>query len=145
MSNQSSAAMAKSKFIDEQGNLNPAPANPRLRFGFIVSEIPYEARVDTSGDIPSLVLRADIATMPYSAEAPEARKAIIAVMTAARHARWGACGLSAKQRITITSQVPIDGPTTPIDLVSAAIRFILQSRPFIHRVQQEMLAHGARA
>ncbi len=145
MSSQPGAATALSKFIDAEGQVKPAAANTRLRFGFIVHEIPYEARVDTSGEIPSLVLCADIATMPYTAEAPGARTAIFAAMMAAKHARWGVCGLSAKQRITVTSEVPIDGPTTPIDLVSAAIRFILQSGPFVSRIQQELLAHGARA
>lgn len=137
--------MAKSKFVDDEGRAKPASAYPKLRFGFVVNEIPYEAQLETRNNKPALCLRAVIATMPYSAEAPGARQALIGLITAAKHARWGACGLSPEQRITVTSQVPLTGPTTPIDLVSASIRFILQSKPFISRIQQEMIAHGARA
>ncbi len=134
-------APASPWYLDDDGYISTASANAKLRFGFIVADVPYEARFYARGQQAALLVSADIAPMPYSAESPAARNALYSLINGARNSPWGSCGLSPQQRITVAGEVPIARPIDPIALVSAAIRFVLQSGSFTHRVRQEALMH----
>lgn len=143
---QSQASLPEAKapgpvLIDDRGDLTPAGSKSGLQFGFVVGDVSYQAQLHIQGERMSLLIQGDIAAVPYTAESPSARSAIIALVGAMKPQSWGACGLSESYRITLAGEIPIASPASPISLFSNAVRFVLQSQPCCHRVQQELRAH----
>ncbi len=147
---QSQASLPEAKapgpvLIDDRGDLTPAGSISKLQFGFVVGDVAYHAQLHSLGDRMSLLIQGDIAAVPYTAESPSGRRAIIALVGTMKPQPWGACGLSENYRITVAGEIPIASPANPISLFSSAVRFALQSRPFCQRIQQELRAHRVSA
>ncbi|MHA1564600.1 MAG: hypothetical protein ACTSX7_04745 [Alphaproteobacteria bacterium] len=143
LASQPKANAASPRLVDDHGDLTTAGTRSQLQFGFVVGKVSYRAQLHTHGDRMSLLITGDIAALPYSAESPSARSAIIALLGSMKRHSWGSCGLSEKYRITVAGEIPIASPVNPISLLSTAVHFVLRSQPISRQVQQELLAHGA--
>lgn len=116
-----------------RAGLKLGPARRSLALDFLYRGARFEASVDISGPAPAATVRAVFGTLPFSAEAPQGRRA---ALVAIKGGRWSGSSLGADQVIRAETTVPLEiGRLTPTGIVAALAEGVLRLKPLLEQLR----------
>ncbi len=102
-----------------------------LEFTFEYQGFLFAVRADASDQKTNMTFRANLGSLPYTAEDPAARSNAIAVLTSATRDLGGRVHLTPRQRVILSDEITVNEPLTPIVLMSRAARLLLRAKPYL--------------
>ena len=91
----------------------------------------FAVRADTSQQQTRMSFRANLGSMPYTAEDPEARANALMVLRTASRVLGGRVRLTPRQRLILSDELRFDEPLTPISMMSRSARLLLRVKPYL--------------
>jgi len=101
-----------------------------FNFGFAYQSIPFAARYVETGALAHIDLVGQVGLLPFTAESPEARRAVSRILDAA-NSHLGPVFRLDDGRIELFGAAEVAAPVTAVGLVSALARFVLRVKPYI--------------
>ena len=140
LAKQAVPAAVDSLRINADGTVRLGRAGEVVEFGFTYLDRRFTAstRMTQSGAI--LQISADIAPVPYSAEGIESRRASIAVISASQALPHARLVITKTKQVCCIGKMPVTQPWTPIDLISAATRIMLEIQPYLQALLEVLPA-----
>jgi hypothetical protein len=102
----------------------------RSHFQFLIDGVPYYARHDT-GKGPHLSIWAVLGYMPYSAESPERRRMLIAILNATQHLENVKIGVDSEHKIVAILSCRSAEIQSPAFIFPSLILFLQEAVPYI--------------
>lgn len=122
--------------IEADGTVRLGRAGEVVEFGFTYLNRRFTASTRMIQSGPILQISADIAPVPYSAEGIETRRAAIAIISSSQGLRHARLVITKSKQICCIGKIPVKQPWTPVDLISAATRIILEIRPYLQALME---------
>ncbi len=110
-------------------------------FGFALAGTKFRARARECPHGIEVLVEADLAPLPFTAESAPARQALRELAEEARLST-GRLFVVDHRTLALTAQIAVPGPVTPVDVVSAVIPLLLELRPYLTRIAE--LSAGSR-
>jgi len=105
------------------------PRPSKLRF--VVGGLPFHAAVSPNGEGAICQVWADVGNLPFTAQSPTKRAAMLAVLQSATTLPFARFAVEAGQRIILFSEDRTDGPATPEDIIHQTVRLMGEAKPFL--------------
>jgi len=103
----------------------------RLDFGFEYRGIPFVVRAEASNQGTDLEIRANLGTLPFSAEDAERRATALAILNAASDDLGGRFRLDNNQHVVMVDVYRLDVPLTPAVLLTRTAELVLKTKPYM--------------
>lgn len=132
---------AGSLIVSNNGTLRRVPPRNSMRLRFEHFGIPLSAMAwrEPAGD-GRVRVQGDLGPLPYSVEAPEARKRVLEVLYAARFLDEPLLVLSPKHTIVLCAETAIAEPVTPITVVAAIASLVVDAHPYLELIAEHLAA-----
>lgn len=135
---------AGSLIVSDNGTLRRVPPRNSMRFRFERFGVPISAMAWRTPEGDGRVrIEGDLGPLPYSVEAPEARKRVLQVLYAARFLEEPLLVLSPKHTIMLCAETTVAEPVTPITVITAVASLVVDAHPYLELIG-EYLADAAR-
>lgn len=112
-------------------NLTNKREDKCLDFGFEFRGIPFVVRASAVNQGTNMEIRANLGTLPYTAEDPERRATALAILDTAAGDLGGRIHLTNKQRVVLTERYRFDEALTPAVLLTRAVELVLRTKPYL--------------
>ena len=119
-------------------------AKQQLSFRFAFHEVPFSCIAERQDGRPTLALAGDFGALPYTAEDPERRRAVQAVLAAAQRRSGLRWAVTPQQQIEVKGDIALDLPLTPMALVAGAVTLLLRVRPYLELLLECLSAPAQR-
>lgn len=106
-------------------------ANKCLDFGFEYRGIPFVVRASAQNQGTDMEIRANLGTLPYTAEDRERRATALAILDTAASDLGGRVRLTNEQRVVMSERYRFDEPLTPAALLTRAVELVLRTKPYL--------------
>ena len=113
-----------------------------VAFRFTFREVPFSCIAERKDGQPLLALTGDFGALPYTAEGPERRKAVQAVVAHARCRSGLDWQVTPHQEIIMRGGISLALPLTPVAMVTGAVTLLLRARPFLELLLETMTEEG---
>lgn len=123
--------------LHPEGNIYPRPGDQPMVFQFVYEGVHFDAELAADRAGP-LTLKADLGVLPYSAETPFGRRAVLTLIREGAPA-YGEFELDQNSRVRITLSAPTQRPRTPVFVMATIAALLIDANPYI----QVMRAAGA--
>lgn len=130
--------------INPDGTVRLGRAGEVVEFSFTYLDRRFTASTRVTQGGPILQISADIAPCPYSAEGIEARRAAIAVISASQALPHARLVITKAKQICCIGKMSVKQPWTPVDLISAATRIMLEIRPYLQALLEVLPVRAPR-
>lgn len=110
------------------------PPQP-TKLTFVAAGLPFHAAVSPEGDGAICQLWAEVGHIPYTAQAPERRRRLLAVLRGVpklERARF----VVQEQKILLASESRHDGPVTAENLIYETVLLVQEARPFLRMLAE---------
>lgn len=135
-----------SLFVDSNGQLNRIdPREHAFRFTFESLGLHFDAATRVRQSKLWLKLTAKAGPVPYTAESLERRRNALAIIRTSQSLPHGKLGLSPDRQIEISGEIPLTDPLTPVQVVSAAARLVLEVKPYVALLADFVSQAGTRS
>lgn len=131
LAKQNVPAAVDSVRINADGTVRLGRGGEVVEFGFTFLGRRFVASTRMTQGGAILQLSGDIAPVPYSAEGIDTRRAAIAIVGASHALRHSRLVVTKSKQICCIGKIPVSQPWTPVDLISAVTRIILEVQPFL--------------
>jgi hypothetical protein len=105
-------------------------------FRFVLHDVPFSCTVDRPEGQPMLTLTGDLGALPYTAEGAERRRAMQAVVAAARERSGLDWQVTPQQQIQVRGGISLPSPLTPVAMILGAVTLLLRVLPFLEQLLQ---------
>ncbi len=106
----------------------PRPA----RLHFMADGLPFSIAVSFDGETSRSQVWAEIGHIPYTAQSPERRRQLLAILRGIQDRRGTRFLVQEGQKILLFSEAEFEGQATPEDLIHQTVVALQQARPFLH-------------
>ena len=113
-----------------------------VAFRFSFREVPFSCAAERRDGRPILTLSGDFGSLPYTAEGPERRRAVQAVLAAARQRSDLDWQVTPQQQIVVRGGISLALPLTPVAMIAGAVTLLLRARPFLDLLLETMTQKG---
>lgn len=120
--------------VEENGRLVRRPA-AEMHFTFAVDGIGFSARCMSQGDHSHVEVIGPIGTRPYSAENPQGRLDLTAIVEASHSLRYGRFLVDEQQRVQFVGACKADLPLTGTTILTAVAQILTEVQPWIELVR----------
>ncbi len=127
--------------LDRSELLGRDSARP-VAFRFAFREVPFACAVERRDGHPVLTLTGDLGALPYTAEGPERRQSVRAVVAAARQRSGLDWQVTPQQQILVRGGISLAFPLTPVAMIVGAVTLLLRARPFLDLLLEAMAREG---
>lgn len=117
--------------LDQVASLAGKDADGPLEFTFEYQGYVFAVQADASQQRTNMKFRANLGSLPYTAEDPVARSSAYAVLKSASQVLGGKVRLTPRQRVILSDDITIDAPLTPVVLLSLSTRVLVQAKPYL--------------
>lgn len=117
--------------FDEEGYLTTVSTNGNLDFQFAYMGYQFAVRAESDETQTAMRVHAMLGHLPYTAEAPDLRANVSAILNAASNTLGGRITLMQDQRIMLKEDFLFDGVLTPQTLFSKTVTFLLRAKPYL--------------
>ena len=117
--------------LDQVASLGGKDADGPLEFSFEYQGYIFAVQADASEQRTNIKFRANLGSLPYTAEDPVARSSAYAVLRAASQVLGGKVRLTPRQRVILLDDITVDEPFTPVVLLSLSTRVLVQAKPYL--------------
>lgn len=132
---QSKALPVGAVGFDEHGQLTRKKHDGQYDFQFAYMGYQFAVRAETEPDHTRMRVHAFLGHLPYTAESPELRINLRAVVVAAGQALGGRIHVTRKQRVMFFDEFNFDETLTPTSLLSKTVAFLLAAKPYFELMQ----------
>ena len=101
-----------------------------IKFNFAYAGIRFVCHCEDTGEILSLALIGDVGPLPFTAESPNGRAALMAIIDET-NAEFGPVLKIGRGRILLAHDCTLPRPLTATTLVAAACTFLIPARPYL--------------
>lgn len=115
--------------LHPEGNIYPRPGDLPMVFQFVYEGIHFDAELSADREGP-LTLTANLGVLPYSAETPCGRQAILTLLREGAPA-YGKLELDRDGRVRITLSAATQRPRTPVFIMATITALLIDARPYI--------------
>jgi hypothetical protein len=105
----------------------PPPSHQR----FVLDDIVYHVALRPEGDGTRLSLWAEVGYVPYTAQSPDRRNAVLRVLQATKGLERACFALDRGHKIVALAELVTEEPPTVDAMVYETVRFLQEARPFI--------------
>lgn len=105
----------------------PRPA----RLHFVAEGLPFSIAVSFDGEKSCSQVWAEVGHIPYTAQSPERRRQLLAVLRAIENLKHVAFVVQEGQKILLFSEKTFDGQASPEDLIHQTVLAVQEARPFL--------------
>ena len=112
----------------------------QLSFRFAFLEVPFACIAERQDGRPTLALSGDFGALPYTAEDPERRRTVQAVLAAARRRSGLRWAVTPRQQIEVKGDIALDLPLTPLALVVGTVTLLLRAKPYLELLLESLTA-----
>ena len=116
----------------------------QLSFRFAFREVPFSCIAERQNGRPTLALIGDFGALPYTAEDPERRRAVQAVLATAQQRSGLRWAVTPQQQIEVKGDIALDLPLTSMALVAGAVTLLLRVRPYLELLLESLSAPAQR-
>jgi hypothetical protein len=102
-----------------------------VEFGFHFMDVRFTATTRQIQSGPVVQISGEIAPLPYSAEGLVVRRSAVAIIEASQQLTHTRLAISKYKTILCVGKAPIISPSTPVDLIAAAVSVMLEVKPFL--------------
>lgn len=102
-----------------------------LRFTFEYGGFLFGVRARAQHQTTEMRFHANLGSLPYTAEDPQARHDAMAVLRSAGRALGGRVVMTPEQRVMLRETVTLDEPFTPVLLMSRAAKLLVVAKPYL--------------
>ena len=124
------------------GLASVTPAPP-IDFRFVWHHMGYVARVDKTDKGLRLRLVGDLGPVPFSAESPEARGRLLELARWSTRSAGCRFAVSPRHRLNLLGELPVAEPLTGASILSAAVRFLVDVKPYVALAREVRDGAGA--
>lgn len=121
---------AASVVVEDDGSLGQKPEE-LLRFAFAYKDVHFVAQAERRPHQGVLLLQGDLGHMPFTAEGPGRRADIQMILATTRNLSFGSIAPTSDQRIRLTAECPMNGPLTPVSVLSAVTAVLMRAGPWL--------------
>jgi hypothetical protein len=107
-----------------------------VAFRFVLREVPFSCTVERPEGQPVLTLTGDLGALPYTGEGAERRRAMQAVVAAARDRSGLDWQVTPQQQIQVRSGISLPSPLTHVAMILGAVTLLLRALPFLEQLLQ---------
>lgn len=122
--------------LDRIPGLRGADTGGQLEFTFDFQGYVFAVRADARQQQTHMSFRANLGSLPYTAENLQARASAMTILRAASRALGGRVRMTPRQRIILSEEMRFSEPLTPILLMSRSARLLLQAKPYLDLLSQ---------
>lgn len=115
-------------------SLSTPPRPSKLRF--VIRGIPFQAAVSPEGDGAVCQVWAEVGSLPFTAQSPAKRAAILAILLSATALPFARFVLQPDQRILLCCEDRTSGPATPEDIIHQTVRLLGEAGPFLDLLRE---------
>jgi hypothetical protein len=127
--------------LDRGGLFGRGEPRP-VTFRFSFREVPFSCTAERRDGQPVLTLTGDFGALPYTAEGPERRRAVQAVVAEARRRSGLDWQVTPQQQIVVRGGISLTLPLTPVATIVGAVTLLLRARPFLELLLEAMVQEG---
>jgi hypothetical protein len=102
-----------------------------VAFRFTFREVPFSCTAERRDGQPVLTLTGDFGALPYTAEDPERRRSIQAIVSAAGQRSGLDWQVTPQQQVIVRGGISLALPLTPVALILGAVTLLLRALPFL--------------
>lgn len=102
-------------------------------FGFAVGGTAFRACARESAGGIQVAIEAELATLPFSAESPAARRELRALAAETRLTN-GRLLVVDHRIVALSTALDVPGPASPIDVIAHLVAMVLELRPYLTRI-----------
>ena len=117
--------------LDKAATLAGKYSEDGLSFTFEYGGFLFGVRAWAGRQSTNMRFHANLGSLPYTAENPQARHDAMAVLRSAGRALGGRVQMTPQQRILLQEQVTLDEPFTPVLLMSRAAKLLVLAKPYL--------------
>lgn len=114
-----------------------------VAFRFVLRDVPFSCALERPEGEPVLTLTGDLGALSHTGEGAERRRAMEAVLAAARE-RSGLDWQVTQQQILVRSGSPLTLPLTPVATTLSAVTLLLRALPFLEQLLETREGRAAR-
>lgn len=118
-------------FLTPEGVLGIAKPPRPAKLHFFADGLPFNVAVSFDGESSICQVWAEIGHIPYTAQAPDRRRQLLAVLRAIQGLRHVQFLVQGGQKILLFSEQRLDGQATPEDLIHQTVLAIQEARPYL--------------
>lgn len=104
-----------------------------LTFSFIHRSVPFRCRYEEDGAGGVLTMTGTLGRMPFSAESPAARTALLTILDAAGRHLGPVFGIE-EGEVRLKCSAPLERPVSAAKLVTALIALLVSPKPYIELI-----------
>ena len=120
----------------DRGELLGRDGSDPVAFRFVLREVPFCCTVERPEGQPVLRLTGDLGALPYTAEGTERRRAMQAVVAAARERSGLDWQVTPQRQIQVRGGISLPSPLTPVAMILGAVTLLLRALPFLEQLLQ---------
>ncbi|MBL8836640.1 MAG: hypothetical protein JNL66_10360 [Alphaproteobacteria bacterium] len=102
-------------------------------FGFAVAGTAFRACARERAGGIQVAVEADLATLPFSAESPGARRELRELAAEARLSN-GRLLVVDHRTVALSTAIDVPGPASPVDVITHLVALVLELRPYLTRI-----------
>ena len=129
--------------LDEAGQLVRKNHDGQIEFTFQYMGYQFAVKAEVETGHTRMRIHAVLGHLPYTAEAPELRHNMRAVVLEAGRALGGRIHINGEQRILFLDEFNFDETLTPTSLLSKTVAFLLSAKPYLELLS--MIAGASKA
>ncbi len=105
----------------------PAPSKQQ----FVIDDVLYHVSIDPVGDGSRFRIWAELGWVPYTAQSPQRRRDVLAILRATQHLERSCFVLDGGQKILVIGESHVDEHIDVTGVVYETIRFLQEVRPYL--------------
>jgi len=113
-----------------------------IAFGFTYAGIAFEARADRA-EAPRLAIRAQVGTLPFSAEGVQRRTDLKSIIAASQDLTACRLTLDPRQEIWLDADIEVETPVTPTSLIAATAAVVARCKPWLDMLRFYLVVPNA--
>ena len=112
----------------------PAPSKQQ----FVIDDVLYHVSIDPAGDGSRFRIWAELGWVPYTAQSPQRRRDVLAILRATQHLERSCFVLDEGQKILVIGESHVDEHIDVTGVVFETLLFLQEVRPYL-RILSEYL------